>query len=523
MKVYKLFFVILAATWILLVSCSGNLDPLAPLNTQDPGLRSYDAVWPQTNLWGYYDIRVDPITDTATVTPNRNGMFTANIVSFLNQKPASLGVVLNGKTQTTGYIDIDLDISITHPFADSPQFNGYDVRGIFIGNGSGTFQLSGTDYHHSIKGSDQMMLFDPLSLPETSSGGAPDGYTRWYNPTEFTTPGLFGYQPGSLASKNYTGTATLNPYRYFGDGLGADGKLLPYIESPLTTGVFSSGATNTRRYYIRFPSQGPGLKFNYAIIANWKGVLPADHPANAPEAVAASINITEDIFFNSPTDFGGNLKFDIGVYDWYSALDVGVMHDYTVVVMSTVLKAPHVATPAEMTPLDAGPHLFTYRFDLPADQVDSLDNNEMWAAVKYDTADYKNPPGVPNLAGDDPLIAFFRKDVPVHPGTPSYDVSMTSSFDFDPVNIDAPAGVTVTWTNDSAFPHTSTSDPLNPVAGGPNSDSQFPNGLTTGQQYSWVVPDVPPGTIFYYHCRFHGFPGDGSSYGSGMVGSVTVL
>lgn len=99
------------------------------------------------------------------------------------------------------------------------------------------------------------------------------------------------------------------------------------------------------------------------------------------------------------------------------------------------------------------------------------------------------------------------------------DVSMTADNQFDLADVTAKAGSIVKWTNDDVKPHTVTAD----KTGGPDSDSRYPDGVDPGKSFSWTVPpDAVPGAIYYYHCAFHGQPGDGKSRGTGMTGSITV-
>lgn len=103
-------------------------------------------------------------------------------------------------------------------------------------------------------------------------------------------------------------------------------------------------------------------------------------------------------------------------------------------------------------------------------------------------------------------------------------VDMTALNQFLPREIRVEAGTTVQWANsDNIMPHTVTDDPANPISGGPNSDIEYPFGIPPGLVYSWTVPDTAvPGTTWYYHCRFHGSPGNGQSLGVGMTGLITV-
>jgi plastocyanin len=102
-------------------------------------------------------------------------------------------------------------------------------------------------------------------------------------------------------------------------------------------------------------------------------------------------------------------------------------------------------------------------------------------------------------------------------------VQATTQDTFSPQEILVDKGTTVVWTNVDTDLHSVTTDPLDPVDEGPNSDAIFQMGIPPGQSFSWIVPkNVASGTMWYYHCRFHGTPGDGHSYGSGMVGLIVV-
>jgi plastocyanin len=99
-------------------------------------------------------------------------------------------------------------------------------------------------------------------------------------------------------------------------------------------------------------------------------------------------------------------------------------------------------------------------------------------------------------------------------------VAMTGTHSFDPVNATVSPGDTVRWTNTDTAHHTVASDTN---VAGMNSDGQFPTGLPGGAKFSWKVPaDAASGTVFFYHCEFHGGAGDGTRIGNGMAGSITV-
>jgi len=102
-------------------------------------------------------------------------------------------------------------------------------------------------------------------------------------------------------------------------------------------------------------------------------------------------------------------------------------------------------------------------------------------------------------------------------GTIAATVQMTGSHTFNPVNVTVAAGSTVQWQNTDTARHTVTSD-TNVSALNSEQD-----GLPAGTTFNFTVPaGTASGTVFYYHCAFHGTAGNGTSLGSGMAGSVTV-
>jgi len=347
-----------------------------------------------TYLWGYYDLIFDVESRTVEAVPNRSGTFTANVTTFLNANPAGLGFTFNGVTPGTGYVDVDVDITIRHPL-NVAKFDGYDVRGVFFGEGSATMDYN-ADLVYPTAGMDQVLR-------------NADGYTRWFNPVEFKVAGLFGYTQGRYAAKGYTATATLNPYKYFGEGLGATDDLWTYLESGNPqVGYFLHGSSNTRNYVIRFPIPLPGIKYGYAVIANWECGDPSCHPSYAAEAVGVRVADASTLYYVDEQNSGGDLILDISVFDWDAELKGGVMEDYAVNIESTVLSSPYQLDATEMTPTASGDHWYTYHVEIAAENVTSTAGNELWVVVEDAEADYTNPFGVPNDAETDPVAACFR-------------------------------------------------------------------------------------------------------------------
>ena len=396
---------VFSITILIVAGCSGGSSPLSPPDSVASGQSGLSTS--QTHLWGYYEVAIDPESKTATAVMNRQAMFTCNVVTFLNMKFSSMTFNINNIVETPDYTDIDIDVTLNHPFPGMPQYHGYDARGIFMGDGSMTLNYNPSLIFASPD-------YDQVLMPDPDDGfGGPDGYTRWYNLPEFSTGGmpLFQYTKGNMATPGYQQTATLSPYKYFADSLGVNDDLWSFFqEHPDLHGVFSSGASNSRNYYIRFPQAKMPL-FGYAVIASWNGTNPEDHPANAPEATAVGVIDNSTVYFNTPGDFGGDLVFDLSVWDWDSAVVGGVMTDYNVIIESTVLSAPAVFS--NMTPTGGGDHWYSYHLDIPVDSVSGFNGQDYWVIVEDQNHDYKNDYGITNLCGDDKLAAFFHYDLPI--------------------------------------------------------------------------------------------------------------
>ncbi len=428
--------VLFAALLIAMGCSSGGGNPTAP--TADPDLTgsSSHVGQAQTHLWGYYDVYIDIPTQTATAVLNRNAMFSANVVQFVNGSAMNLQFTINGTPVTPDYIDVDIDVAIRHPFPGLPQYNGYDVRGVFIGNGS---KMSGYDdnlIYNSLGQVEDEVMYDfeggGYDDPHAGLVGMPDGYTRWFNPTEFKIPGLFGYTAGKCATPGFKGTATLNPYKYFADGLDVEDDLWSFLLATPDHGVFSAGSQNTRNYYIRFPVPNPGVKFGYAIVANW--IDEDTHPANAPEPIGITVAVTPELYYVSDIDKGGNLVLDINVFDRDAGTPVGPVEDYKIFIESTVLSAVHECTVEEMTPvpLPDPPPFNPFHLALEADNINGNSNtvkHEFWVICEEKDTDYTNPLTPPGGAPSAPLAAFFRHDLYVADKAYNQPPTITSGVD----------------------------------------------------------------------------------------------
>ncbi len=479
MNQWTTLLAVLAATALVAIGCSGSGSAVTPTADQEPMTVSNPTGQTQTHLWGYYDCVIDIPSKTVIAVPNRHVMFTANVVNILNSNPASLAFHVNEVIPNPDYVDVDIDVSLTHPFPGMNQFDGYDVRGVFMGNGSGTMGYN-TDLNYPVLGVDQYELASPVT-----GFGDPDGYTRWFNRTEFGSQSnpLFGYTQGWAASPGFAGTATLCPYKYFSEDLVSNENLWSWlVGNPDLEGRFSAGATATRNYYLRFPTD-TGVDFGYAVVANWDGPDEEDHPANAPEAVAVSVTVTDHVFYVDPDQNGGNLILDISVFDWDAQVaPSGIMEDYKILIESTVLSAVHEFDATEMTPFDGNEHYSTYHCEIPADNVTSVYGNEFWVIVECSDADYSNEFDVPNTAWDDSLAAFLRYDLKILSEPPSAppicDLQLVTAIDMPyvgwPVNLEF----------DASGSYSLTGDPL-------TFDWDFDNDGVFGDSYNSGTDEIP--------------------------------
>jgi len=405
---------IFIAGLLLLFGCSSSgTNPVTPSDTGLDTTHQSENISVQ-HLWGLYEVTIDIDNMVAEAVADRQAMFTANVVNFLNMNPANLQFDIIATPPGPDYIDVDIDITINHPFPGLPQYNGYDVRGVFMGDGSVILDYNG-DLIAPVFDTDQIMIPDPVD-----GDGGPDGYTRWFNLPEFSGGGmpLFQYTPGKISTPGFGGNATLNAYKYFADSLDATEDPFDWLSNHANlNGIFTSGASNTRNYYLRFPTS-KGVTFGYAVIASW--IDNDTHPANAPEAVACSVDDTSTVYYVDNATNGGDIALDISLWDWNSAISAGTMEDYGIFIESPVLQNVYECT-GEMAPVSGDENYSTYHVEIEADNVTEAGTSEYWVIVECLEETYENDFGVMNDAWSDPLAAFFRYDLNVSPDPTNLD------------------------------------------------------------------------------------------------------
>lgn len=337
------FIPLVIFTALIIYGCSsGNELPISPTtpSIQNPQSNALSA---NRHLWGFWQIAADPDAGTFEVTPLRAISMHLNAVPLL-EPPAGLRIKISNVKFTDSICDVD--VTLVHPYPGYTQYIGFDVAGIFISKGT----LGGfSDPSLVLAGEGETRLLNA------------DGYTRWWNPTEFGITGqpIFRYKDGMLGTKHSTANfnCTLNGYKLFGDDLGKDADVLSL--NPSNRLAFSPGFSNTRHYKIDFAQ---GVVFNYAVDANWEP--PQGNPpftpdqyapeANRPEAWAVSITELENSLWNDAGGSGGNLSLKIDVWDHYGA-------DKNTV----IVESPGSFNPVKVSnPTGGGEGFSTYQVDI---------------------------------------------------------------------------------------------------------------------------------------------------------------
>jgi len=288
----------IAITVIILAvvsGCSSGNNPVGPGTdqenpiVQDVNGNSVSSTGVHTNLFGYYDVYFDPETGTMEAVENRTADFILNIVPLLNGMTSpNNGITLSGfviDSSVPGKIGIDVVFGVTNPVPGLAQFYAYDLLGVIIGDGS------------------ENLAYDSLEVAEYGKDlymKNADGYTRWFNPQEFTSNNFFGYYPGDFS--NYTGLANVNPYKYYSSGLAPDQDVWDF----LTGGSNNDGRFDTSGRLMQlefvYPPTGVGIKFGYAVVVEWEDQGGGPYtPYNRTEAVAHQTVQTNGLYYN-PTD-----------------------------------------------------------------------------------------------------------------------------------------------------------------------------------------------------------------------------
>ncbi len=306
---------------VLAMGCSGGDGAVAPIpgNTKAldiPEARLGDYA-PRELLgcwYGIYDVEKHDIT----MIPARTASLHINVQDIIEFPGFGIDIKINNLDDSTLPV-VNIDIGLHHPFGTLTEFTGFDVRGIFISRGNWTGWQDST------------IRIPTKNEPRLANA---DGYTRWWNPTEFHgSDPWFRYNDGLLGAPNAWAhfNSIINGYKLFADDLTVNAPLDDL--NPANRAVFSPGNWNWRHYTIDFGKiQSNWIIFNYAIDASWEvpdiGATPPytldDFPIenNSPEAYRIAVTETNNTLNFDGYTGSGDLGLDIDVYDWQNPGEV---------------------------------------------------------------------------------------------------------------------------------------------------------------------------------------------------------
>jgi hypothetical protein len=283
------------------LSCARNgVSPVAP-DTLQNAVPQQDA--PSRVMLGYYEMAINADHSEMSVTPLRTSQDHLNVLGILqayDPKSVTLGAMFIHPDNT-----ITVEVKLTHPLPTELRYTAFDIRGILMLPTENTFPIAN--------------LRLPGFFPGESALLNPDGYTRRWNPSEFSkNSSPFNYFDGFLIPKGLGAGATsqINPYRCF------------YTNT--NRRYFKAGGTDTRQYHVSFPP-GP-MVFGYAVDASWgeptKDIDPTTHqPNKVPGSFQLTANSIEpyDIRLSAVQGemdcslgsyAGGTVSLSIAVNDW---------------------------------------------------------------------------------------------------------------------------------------------------------------------------------------------------------------
>lgn len=421
----KTGLVILIAAAMLLGCNAGGDNPASGGLAVEGNLANADNKYDQAGgqyCWGIWQVSINPDTEEFEVTPARSVDFMANVTMFLQPPAGQLSNFVLRNMQfdfisRPGYIIVDVDVGLKHPFPGLNVYTGFDVRGVFMHHA----QYSSThDSGLSWSGQDTAMQLNP------------DGFTRWMNATEFPTIGVLGFTPGRLGTPDFLPTATLNPYKYFCDGLTEYDEVTQFFsltENIENRGCFRPGNLNYRHYQLIWPD-GP-LDFQYAVIASYDEPDP-DPPQNIPDdfpiaancAEAFNLLITDNgstAYYVDQDDKGGDLHLNLEVFDWgvlgHGTSITDEIGEITFESHGSIIPSPVTFDPSTLIVHHGSTVSSVYEIDIPGVNPSGLTRQTILCTVTsaiHDTYDYGFGVPVP----DAPLASYTMYDVPVQ-GVPS--------------------------------------------------------------------------------------------------------
>lgn len=384
----KIWVVLFAGVLFLGLSgfgCSGG-DPVVPL----PGEQGYDLPEARVadnqprELLGLWQMVYDVENHTITPIPMRTTEIHLNVREILENPGPLIDLAIDNLVDT-GLPVITLDIGLHHPFTGLTEFIGFDVRGIFISRGNWNGWV------------DPSIQIPSASEPRLANA---DGWTRWWNPTEFLeSDGWFGYSDGLLGAPHEWQhfNSILNGYKLFADDIDLNESLDGIDVSQRC--IFRDGEWNWRHYVIDFGKiQSNWIIFNYAVDACWdfpSGTAPYDIDDyaiefNSLEAYRIRVAETANTLFYDGYSGSGGLGLDIDVFDWQNPGEVTAIQVEALELWS----GPNYAI---VVPGSGGPTYSTYHVDIPVCAPTHAGTTDVLISVPCPEGDYQ--PALTNWTG----------------------------------------------------------------------------------------------------------------------------
>jgi hypothetical protein len=393
------------------------------------------------------------------VLEDRTAMYTLNIIPFLNQMTSpQYGITFGSLVvddSDPAVLKVAVEFIFWHPFPMLEQYKCYDFMGAIVTNGDSSIEYDGLWVGNY--GTDTYM---------TNA----DCYTRWMNPSEFTTELIFGWAPGGI--QNLVGNANLNPTKSYGMGLGAEDSVWDWLTGGSNNeGIFETGMGRVME--LEFPFPDDGLVFGYLALCCWEEQFDGPYtPYHRDEPIACQLDVSESLWYDG-TSSGGNLIADISLWSWEAPPSV-------VKVESTVLAGSVDAT----GPTPGGDNVSVWSVDVTAEPLTTTEGHEVWVIAEcsaygyYPITETGEVLDIPSANGA--LAAFFRFPLVISP----------EQFNSCPNIVSGVTGKT--------DPHSAETATYNVTATDPENDP-----LT----YFWVVTDVLTGMPIG---AYNGVQGDGA-------------
>jgi len=425
---------IFACVIVLYTGCSGSSSPVIPdADIPSPSIsNNNNSLSSGREIWGLWHVRINAETAEAEIIPLRTAEWHVNTVTYLEKGGYSTmqlkDIIINNSS-------VELNVGLTHPFPGLYAWSGFDVRGIFISDGS-------YDNFHS----DGDLTMSEPDEPKLLNA---DGWTRWWNPYEFPTASIpiLGYVDGLYGRKNEQVhfRNTLNPYKYFSDDLTQNEEFPADMDFERRGLFLASTSLNWRHYSLDFGEISNCYDFNYAVDASHAfgpegdgnsspGIGEVPDPffpieANMPEPFAIEVDESVNtLYYKDESNWGGEIVLEIKVYDWQGMRrDDGIPAEIEELrVESPTLKGSEIIT-ATLGP-GGTENYSVYRADLTNCHPDDIYNQEILiSAVSTEGSYSEGYDGYPTtyIGSNDQLVAYSIHTPVVSPNIPTQSETLT--------------------------------------------------------------------------------------------------